>query len=190
MTNRVRNATKESEQNPASFLAAALVMGGSGAIERQEAQGQAELVQSDVLPVNTGYGAGTDPLFQALGFEFGEPVADDPIFRAAKLPAGWKKRSTDHSMWSDIVDDQGRVRVNVFYKAAFYDRSAHMNLAGRFSLESDPPGSDTWQVADRKLGTVVFVPEVGKDGYAECREWLDKRLGEARDSNIKAWDEP
>ena len=96
----------------------------SGFIEAQEKAGQSQLVHSDRLPTEVLHG--TDAEFEALGFTFGEPDASDPLFRPATLPDGWSKQASDHDMWSYIVDPLGRRRVGVFYKAAFYDRKAHM----------------------------------------------------------------
>ena len=31
-------------------------------------------------------------------------------------------------MWSDLLDDKGVKRGSIFYKAAFYDRSAFLRL--------------------------------------------------------------
>ena len=44
------------------------------------------------------------------------------------MPNGWKKQATDHSMWSELIDDKGKVRATIFYKAAFYDQRAFLNL--------------------------------------------------------------
>lgn len=90
-----------------------------------EAAGQQQLVNSDRLPVDTD---GQDQAFIDLGFTFGEPDADDPLFRPATLPEGWTRRASDHDMWSYLVDETGTDRVSIFYKAAFYDRRAHMGL--------------------------------------------------------------
>lgn len=97
-----------------------------GGIERQEARGQQELVNSEVLPTDGLFRNKAE--FEALGFVIGEVVQGDPIFTNVKLPAGWKKQATDHSMWSKLVDETGKERASIFYKAAFYDRSAHINL--------------------------------------------------------------
>lgn len=67
------------------------------------------------LPVQT---YGTDADFLALGFTFGEPDPDDPLFRPATLPEGWTLRTTDQAMKSEIVDQYGRKRVDVFYRPA------------------------------------------------------------------------
>jgi hypothetical protein len=109
-----------------------------GGIEAQEAAGQRELVHSDRLPTDTGYSC-TDADFEALGFTFGPPDPDDPMFRPATLPAGWSRKGSGHSMWSHIVDERGLDRVSIFYKAAFYDRSAHMgivNVGGTVATEA------------------------------------------------------
>lgn len=97
----------------------------SGYITGMEAEGQRQLVNSADLPTDTH---GTDDAFIALGFTFGEPHAGDPLFRPATLPEGWSKQGSDHAMHSYVVDDKGRRRVNIFYKAAFYDRRADMGI--------------------------------------------------------------
>jgi len=100
--------------------------GNNGYIGGMEAAGQRQLVASTSLP--TALSSGTDADFEALGFTFGEPDPDDRLFRPATLPEGWSKQRSDHNMWSYVVDQYGRRRVAVFYKAAFYDRNADMRL--------------------------------------------------------------
>lgn len=92
-----------------------------GGIEAQEARGQIQFVASETLPKDCP----KDDL-ELLGIKFGLP--HDDLFFEVQLPDGWKKQATDHSMWSDLLDDKDRIRGNIFYKAAFYDRNAHMNL--------------------------------------------------------------
>lgn len=101
--------------------------GGLGGIESQEARGQKKLIESDLLPTEIMWSTEQD--FINLGFVFDEPLEDDPLFRPTTLPEGWEIRpAEDHSMWSYIYDEAGMQRVGVFYKAAFYDRKAHMGL--------------------------------------------------------------
>ena len=91
-----------------------------GGIEAQEKRGQSEFVATDKLPIQ-----GTSDrreLLESLGFEFGENI--DELFVAIKLPPGWKKEADAHSMWSSLIDEHGRKRASIFYKAAFYDRDA------------------------------------------------------------------
>jgi hypothetical protein len=112
MARRVR------QDSPEALLAEALVTGGDGVIERQEARGQQEVVESESVPTE-----GSEALV-SLGFELGDPYPEDPLFRPAKLPDGWRKVGSDHAMWSAIVDADDMDRVLIFYKAAFYDRRA------------------------------------------------------------------
>ena len=103
-----------------AMLMEALTGGQDGMIERQEVRGQASFVLSTQLPIE----GSDDPAFEAMGIKFGDPT--DTLFREAELPDGWKKQATDHSMWSIIVDENGVERAAIFYKAAFYDRRAHI----------------------------------------------------------------
>ena len=95
-------------------------------ILEMEAAGQSQLVNSTELP--TKMNSGTDDDLRALGFVLGDPNPSDPMFRPVQLPDGWRKEGTDHSMWSKVVDQLGRPRLSVFYKAAFYDREAFINV--------------------------------------------------------------
>lgn len=108
----------ENEKDGLENFRAAVTPGG---IERQEAEGQRIFVASEVLPIDCPQSE-----LEALGFKFGEPV--DDLFVAVQFPDGWKKKATDHSMWSELIDPEGKVRASIFYKAAFYDRKAHMSL--------------------------------------------------------------
>jgi hypothetical protein len=123
----IRNTTEDWDDATKAPIFVGLGQGGtpelSAYIEHQEAAGQAQLVKSHRLPVKSD----GDEAYIALGFTFGEPDRGDGIFRPATLPPGWSRKPTDHSMWSKFVDELGRERVAIFYKAAFYDRSAHMH---------------------------------------------------------------
>jgi len=108
--------TNTTDQSPEFHRAVRAVPGG---IQAQEAQGQRELVNAEVLPAK-----GDWEQLEALGVKRGDYVKGDPMFVHAELPAGWKKQATDHSLWSDLVDETGKKRASIFYKAAFYDRDA------------------------------------------------------------------
>ena len=112
-----------------------LVASTPGGIERQEAQGQQDFVTSETLPKNMIHGCTKEKL-ESMGIVFGEEA--DDIFIYCQLPEGWKKVPTDHSMWSKLVDEKGRKRAAIFYKAAFYDRNAHITLSRRFSASYIP----------------------------------------------------
>lgn len=119
------NPEDTSKRDPIVHLAG-MMGGASRYITEQESAGQAQLVNSTVLPIELQR-PDTDADFEALGFTFGEKV--DDLFREATLPEGWTRQGSDHAMWSHIVDDQGRERVAIFYKAAFYDRCSFMRIS-------------------------------------------------------------
>lgn len=108
---------------------AALIPGG---IERQEKAGQIEQSFLETLPRQFNGCSQAD--FEQLGFKFSGVVVDE-IFVETEFPKGWRKSPTEHSMWTDILDDKGQKRASIFYKAAFYDRSAFVSLC---YVPSDP----------------------------------------------------
>ncbi len=120
----ITNTTKRAQENPFGTLIDLVEI--NNPIESQEAQGQIELVNSDLLPTEV-FGKGRETLEKA-GVVFGEPLATDPMFSPVELPFGWKKVPTNHSMWSNLVDDKGNVVAGIFYKAAFYDRRAFVRV--------------------------------------------------------------
>jgi hypothetical protein len=157
-------------QDPLTFLLDAMMgvhSGGkaSDAIERQEAQGQASFCASETLPTDI---RGNDKqILEGYGIKFLGPVEGDKLFQYCELPAGWSKQGTDHSMHSNLVDDKGRVRAGIFYKAAFYDRSASLHLTRRFSVRFDYERLDAAKEAVSQVldGTqVIFTTEAIKQG--------------------------
>jgi hypothetical protein len=155
----------------------------SDAIVNQEARGQKQFVNSDVLPVEC-----PRLELEQLGFVFGD--MHDDIFIKVTMPQGWEKRASSHNMWSYLHDPQGRQRGAIFYKAAFYDRSAHMSLDRRFHYGAMPENgyeSETYNTDNRKayvkdMATGAYVFEITgiapKDSKAEdaakaqCKQWL------------------
>jgi hypothetical protein len=104
-----------------------------GGIEAQEAAGQTAFVNSTTLPKKMLGGCIRKQLEQ-MGIQFGADA--DDLFVEVRLPEGWKKQATDHAMWSELLDEKGRKRANIFYKAAFYDREAHVSLCRRYTVSS------------------------------------------------------
>ena len=105
-------------------LLMAMVMGTSNAIEMSEKMGQQEVAQGCEFPIDIK--GMTKPELEAIGFVFGEPI--DELFQEVTLPQGWKIQPTEHSMWSNILDEKGNNRGSIFYKAAFYDRCAFASV--------------------------------------------------------------
>ena len=164
--------------NPAALVAAlrgdltnALIDSTPGGIEQQEADGQHTLVTSAMIPKEIN-GATREQL-TALGFKFGADV--DELFVSCELPPGWAKRKTDHSMHSDLLDEQGRHRAGIFYKAAFYDRRADMVMQRRYGVDSWHCGSSAKvrRVDVTDSGKVIMeFGEVKSDDY----EGLDAKV--------------
>lgn len=129
-----------------------------GSIERQEARGQSSFVASATLPKICN-NASREQL-EALGIVFGKDV--DDLFVEVQLPSGWKKEAAGHSMWSNLVDDKGRKRAAIFYKAAFYDRSAHMHLTNRYMATYQPINGygDNYNPDDPTIGVVTDQGEI------------------------------
>lgn len=125
-----RNTTRAMRKDSAEsllLLAEGMATGSPASfIGRQEAAGQREMVNSTVIP--TELIGCTEGDLVALGFELGPIVEGDPLFRQATLPEGWTREGSDHAMWSHIVDPDAYHRCAIFYKAAFYDRRAHLSV--------------------------------------------------------------
>lgn len=122
---KITNTEKLEAEAPLALFALLVDRG----VEGLESMGQDELVQSEQIPVEIR--DITEAGLEAMGFKLGPACAGDPLFREATLPTGWKKRPTDHSSWSEIVDQDGYVGFQIFYKAASYDRRAFMQAALR-----------------------------------------------------------
>lgn len=142
------NTASQVDRNPLSFLFRAMTEGTPDAITGQEAQGQRSFAESDTLPANIRGGRGeTDAeareRLEAMGVRIGPAVEGDDLFVYADLPDGWERRPTEHSMWSDLVDGGGRKVASIFYKAAFYDRDAFLDLSAPPDSAVDHPSTDS-----------------------------------------------
>lgn len=168
----------------------ALVAATPGGIEGQEKAGQAMLtLKFNQLPKD-GMERHREAL-ERFGFKIGSDV--DDIFVGVTAPDGWTLRPSDHSMWSYIHDEQGRKRGAVFYKAAFYDRNAHLSLQTRYTGGGDyRDNHKRYSVAkDTATGKVLieFGPtEDFTQSEKEDRatfEWLDAAYPDWR--NVEAY---
>jgi hypothetical protein len=167
-------------------------------IEKQEARGQQNLIRSEILPKKLMHSHDSKELiYKTLGIVIlGE--ADD-LFDKVKLPDGWTKKPTDHNMWSELFDEKGRKRASIFYKAAYYDRSAHMGFNNRYTSYYERFGDHDIDSSEKKM----FVATIKKDGveiwrseepmgYSEVHEYAKKVLHEKypkADSELAYWDE-
>lgn len=190
----------QTQNNPQNHW---LLGGNPSAIERQEAQGQQKLVNSSQLPTysNDSHERDAKAAYKKMGikvYPFTNKIArifkaqvkkidNDPIFVPVILPAGWKLEATDHSMWNNLVDEKGRIRAFIFYKAAFYDRSAHIRFVRRYeyttefiTLESGSKNYDQYAIVkDNATGERLFqskAVDMYKEEGAECRRQAEEFL--------------
>lgn len=182
----IDNTTKKINENPSLFLMQAMIAGTSGAIEAQEAQGQAQLVNSELLP--SACDTNSRQALTTAGVIFGEVVEGDDMFCHVTLPVGWKKVRTDHSMWSKVLDERGRERASIFYKAAFYDRKAHMSATRRYSCETVYENGDYSLDKKRPVnildaGKVIHTIPAGEYNAANnaAEAWLNEQFPDWRD---------
>lgn len=167
-----------------------------GGIEAQEARGQMQLVASQSLPIDglewkfnrEKYDVTPKEYLTSLGFVFGEQ--QDDLFINVTLPEGWTMEPSDHSMWSYVTDADGRERISIFYKAAFYDRSAHFDLSLRFSrneiYEDDErykEGVIQWYVRDGDI-VIYTSKEYPYDDKHNDEYWKAKTSAE---EDVAAW---
>lgn len=180
------NTTTQAKRDPLLTL---LTTGFSGGIEAQEAAGQAELASSSSLPTEC-YGD-TKKALEAAGVAFGEAFSDDALFCPVTLPTGWKIKPTSHSMHCDLVDDKGRVRAGIFYKAAFYDRKADLNAKTRYRYDGYLDGSDDTHLKAAVLDGETIIHELGEYVRATYEDadamrklgvaWLDEHYPDWKD---------
>jgi hypothetical protein len=167
----VNSPHNTSKTDPLLLLAEAMGTGGlSSSIERMEAQGQREIVNSTVIP--TQINSGSEEELTALGFKLGDKVQGDPMFRNAELPAGWKREGSEHAMWSHIVDDLGRKRISIFYKAAFYDRDAFLGVNSVYGYVGDCLGEKREPIADETWATRKALHAAAVSHLAQHSKYL------------------
>ena len=104
-------------------------------------------------------------------------------------------------MWSELVDDKGRARAGILYKAALYDRDAHISPRRRFRIlrdyDKDSPIECYVQCGDAEIHreSVAYSGKKYGDGWHEaedaasdkCRKWLDENYPDHGDP-VKSWD--
>ncbi len=186
--------TTNTENNP---MLQWLMGGNPNAIEAQEAEGQKELINSLQLPLkcNSPRGINAAEQYHKMGIKTFTGSKGDDLFLGVKLPDGWKKEATDHSMWNNLLDDKGRVRATFFYKAAFYDRDAFVNFNHRYIKTTefvDVKCTNNYDkfycVKDQATGEIIFKTEVTKEYSdsnleSQCIDFLKANYPDYEDLN-------
>ena len=162
-----------SDRTMDNFIAATT----EGGIEAQEAAGQKTFVANQALPKDC-----PREDLENLGFVFGED--EDDIFITVQFPEGWEKKATEHSMHSDLLDSNGRIRGGIFYKAAFYDRRADMHLTRRYSWSQDYELEGAVQYVIKDCGEVIH-----RFNKTECKEYSEEywTIRDKQEIEAQAW---
>ncbi len=170
-------------RNPAALsaymrgdLEGAILASTPGGIEAQEKAGQQMLVASGALlpkRINNYPKITREEITAATGIVFGEET--DGIFLQATLPEGWKIVPTEHDMWTDLLDAQGCKRAGIFYKAAFYDRNAHICFETRYYVANDyAKPMNTLYVYDTKTKQRLYTAgTVDNEDYKKREQLYD-----------------
>ena len=164
----------------------------AGAIVAQEKAGQTSFVKSDTLPSQMSREARLG--LETAGVVFGDPVPGDYLFVYVTLPNGWYKEGTSHDMYSSLMDNKGRKRAGIFYKAAFYDRRADLRIESRFEVRQDynaTGGTVIYYVTDggEKVFTTDPIAYKGEK-YGRHHQKAQKKALETCESWLKSNDFP
>lgn len=90
-----------------------------------EHEGQQLILGNGMLPIELD--DCTEDSVRALGFQLGEPIPNDPLFRYGSIPIGWTMRA-EGSLHTALIDEKGNHRGYISYKAAPYDRWARLSV--------------------------------------------------------------
>ena len=177
----------------------AIIASTPGGIENQELEGGKAFRESDTLPIQCN--GCTREQLEAIGIIFGETV--DELFVHVQLPEGWKKIDVGHNYgyWTSLVDEKGRERAEIFYKAAFYDRRSYIRLIRRFTIyqyeDCDEHGSFVETETPTHTMTVIndsnFI--MCHIGFVEAKDYLGmdillKQAKEWLNTHYPEWENP
>jgi hypothetical protein len=184
---------------PTDAIATLSLAIGSDAILLQESHGAAAVRDSQQIPTENPGAA----ILAQFGIEVGAPDPRDGLFVNATFPAGWRRTSTGHSMWTYLVPPWSKGAVfSIFYKAAFYDRSAFMRFQRRYDISTwdlnDSARVDEARVYDRGTGQILHaIPFDCPDSHdrykhsepAElaARAWADANLPANWREDVGPW---
>ena len=140
--------------------------------------------------------------WEKLGFIFNE-IAGEEVLLQAVLPKGWKlKQNENNAMWTDILDEKGTLRGQMFYKAAFYQQMAHMELFKKYGIKRNNISMDPIidEVYFGNSQEVLFIggratlplnpTEEQRNLYFEQLEEATQKVREFAAENYPDWENP
>lgn len=168
---------KIGEENPLLTLLGAIGNPERGITESFR-NGQSALNGEAVIPVRlNAYEGDGKKLLTDMGFTLGGSVQGDPLFQRALLPEGWQKKSTNHYLWSNIIDSNGFIRFEVFFSSVMWDREAFMNPSIRIYCNQQ------YREGDNEDG-----PKLEESGITRWR--VTAALPGGVRKNVKTFDRP
>ncbi len=178
------------DERDALLILARIMSGEENIIEHMEKEGQDEAIRR-IQTAKRMQPAQEE--WEKLGFTF-EEIGDSVLYKAT-LPEGWSMRATGHSMWNEFYDQNGYKRGSMFYKAAFYDRSAHMSLCARYGIHTKATDEDTTVVYFGNEHEELFVAgeikaERYSDEYYEQLDELDTKASAFASAYYPEWRNP
>ncbi len=90
--------------------------------DRQAKRKQRNFTKSEKLPIigdkySNNEGLTYKDKLTAMGIVVGDNI--DDLFMSVVLPEGWSIKSTDHSMYLNLVDNKGYKRASIFISLPF-----------------------------------------------------------------------
>jgi hypothetical protein len=164
---------------------------------------------TDMLPTNGTTELVDEQRWATLGFKLGAPFDDDPLFRSAEFPPGWRvDQSADDTIDPRhlyVYDEQKRCRAYLFYANEAYDRDALVYFKRRYSTRPlaacDPeiaaitsrygedPIRDAFCIHDGMLDVVVERIVIAKLADERLHEYGDRLRALARERLIALFPE-
>ncbi len=152
------------------------------------------------LPQAMGRRVTREQLTAAWGVQFGDNI--DKLFVSTTFPDGWKIVPTTHDMWSDLIAPDGTKRAGIFYKAAFYDLKADLQVFARYSAHveygsyDDKDSLNVVSLRDNKTDTTIEVigsyPRTAYEEGDKVEKTASERLAELKPdwkNPLAYWDE-
>ena len=124
-------------------------------IEASESAGQKMMIDSTQIPKD-----GDWEILKSWGVSI---LGDaDDLFYNAQLPGGWELRSNGHALNTDLIDDRGRKRAALFYKAAHYDRRAEF-----FAIKDRFVVAQNWSADYSRNITQFAIKDIARSSIVE-----------------------
>ena len=167
-------------------------------IDEKESEGQKKvnteiMLSRDMQPAKE--------VWEKLGFVFYEIPGNNVLYKA-ELPKGWKLVPNEHPMWTDLIDEQGNLRGQMFYKASYSVAMSRMELFNRYnicrrSISMDPIVDEIYFGNSEEVLFVGGKATLSLNPTEEQREEYFKQLQEARlktrqfaETNYPGWEDP